>query len=148
GLIEVPEMKPKTRESKVPAGLYGAEPEAWPEPVNGVELLDALVGTFRRYLALPEGAAETLALWVIFTHAIDASTVAPRLAILSPVPRCGKTTLLALLIRLVRRSLPTSNVTPAVVYRVIARNQPTLLIDEADTFLDARSELRGILNSG
>jgi putative DNA primase/helicase len=111
--------------------------------------LDALVVTFRRFLAVPEGAAETLALWVVFTHAIEASAVAPRLAILSPLPRCGKTTLLGLLIRLVPRPLPTSNVTPAVVYRVIARDDPpTLLIDEADTFFGARPELLGIVNSG
>jgi putative DNA primase/helicase len=141
-------MTGKARSKKNSSRLFDAEPEPWLEPVDGAELLDALVVTFRRYLALPEGAAETLALWVVFTHAIDASAVAPRLAILSPIPRCGKTTLLGLLIRLVHRSLPTSNVTPAVVYRVIARDQPTLLIDEADTFFDGRSELRGIVNSG
>ena len=141
-------MTAKPRGKKNQGGLYGSEPEPWPEPVDGAELLKDLVATFGRYLALPEGTAETLALWVVFTHAIDASAVAPRLAILSPIPRCGKTTLLGLLMRLVRQPLPTSNITPAVVYRVIARDQPTLLIDEADTFFDGRSELRGIINSG
>jgi putative DNA primase/helicase len=132
-----------------PAGLFHAEPKPWAEQVDGVELLDALVAVFRRYLALPEGAAETLALWVVFTHAVEASAVAPRLAVLSPTPRCGKTTLLALLVHLVRRPLPASNVTPAVIFRVIAREQPTLLIDEADTFVHpGRSELGGIMNSG
>jgi hypothetical protein len=131
-----------------PAGLFGIEPKPWPQPVEGVELLDALVASFRRYLALPKGAAETLALWAVFTHAIDASAVAPRLAILSPTPRCGKTTLLGLLIRLVRQPLPASNVSPAALYRVIEQDRPTLLIDEADTFLAPRSELIGILNSG
>jgi hypothetical protein len=55
---------------------------------------------------------------------------------------------LGLLIRLVRRPLPASNVTPAVVFRVIDKYQPTLLIDyqpillidEADTFLGDRRE--------
>jgi putative DNA primase/helicase len=73
-----------------------------------------------------------------------------------PVRRCGKTTLLGLLIRLVRRPLPASNVTPAVVFRVIDKYQPTLLIDyqptllidEADTFLGDKRELIGIFNSG
>ena len=128
--------------------MYSAEPEPWPEPVDGAELLDALVATFRRYLSIPEVAAETLALWVVFTHAIDASAVAPRLAILSPTPRCGKTTLLALLARLVRVPLPASNATSAAVFRVIDRDRPTLLIDEADTFFLGRSELIGIINSG
>jgi hypothetical protein len=124
------------------------EPDPWPQPVNGVELLDDLVSVFRRYLALPDGSPALIALWVAFTHLIDISTVAPRLAILSPVRRCGKTTLLSLLIRLVRRPLPASNVTPAVVFRAIDKYQPTLLIDEADTFLGDRRELIGILNSG
>src|SRR3954464_13802467 len=34
------------------------------------------------------------------------------------------------------------------VYRAIEEKQPTLLIDEADTFLQGNDELRGILNSG
>jgi putative DNA primase/helicase len=41
-----------------------------------------------------------------------------------------------------------SNVTPATVFRVIERWHPTLLIDETDTFLSDKSELRGVFNSG
>jgi putative DNA primase/helicase len=48
----------------------------------------------------------------------------------------------------VRRPLPLSNITPAALYRSIEAWQPTLLIDEADTFLQKREELRGILNAG
>jgi hypothetical protein len=123
-----------------------AELPLWPEPVDGVELLDALCATFARHLVLSEGAAEILALWTVFTHIIDISEFAPRLAILSATPRCGKTTLLLILISLTRRPLPASNITPALVYRVIDLEKPTLLIDEADTFLG--SDFTGILNSG
>jgi hypothetical protein len=35
-----------------------------------------------------------------------------------------------------------------ILYRVIEEVRPTLLIDEADTFLAGKDELRGILNSG
>ncbi len=66
----------------------------WPEPVEGVELLDRLVETFKTYLSLDEGAAEVLALWSVYTYAIDACQFAPRLFLKSPVPRCGKTTAL------------------------------------------------------
>jgi hypothetical protein len=141
-------MTAKPRAPKKATGRYGVEPKPWPKPVDGIELLDALVATFRRYLALREGAAETLALWLVFTHAIDASAVAPRLAILSPIPRCGKTTLISLLTRLVRRPLAASNATPAAIFRRIDQDQSTLLIDEADTFFIGRSELAGIVNSG
>jgi hypothetical protein len=41
-----------------------------------------------------------------------------------------------------------SNVTPAVVFRAIGRDRPTLLMDEADTYMEQRDDFRGILNSG
>src|SRR5262249_29684956 len=46
--------------------------------------------------------------------------------------------------RLLPRAQRTLNVTPAA-FRVIEEYQPTLLIDEADTFLN-NDDLRGILN--
>lgn len=44
--------------------------------------------------------------------------------------------------------LPTSNATPAALFRSIEAVCPTLLIDEGDTFLHGKDDLRGILNSG
>jgi putative DNA primase/helicase len=44
--------------------------------------------------------------------------------------------------------LLTANVTVAATFRAIEPLRPTLLIDEADTFLGENEELRGILNSG
>ena len=74
--------------------------------------------------------------------------MSPLLGITSPEKRCGKTTLLALLTALALRALPASNITPAALFRAVERFRPTLIIDEADTFLREREELRGILNSG
>ena len=71
-------------------------------------------------MSLPHGAAEALALWTVFTHTFDAWESSPRLALTSPVPGCGKTTVLSLLGQLVRRPLPTSNITSAVVFRAIS----------------------------
>ena len=50
--------------------------------------------------------------------------------------------------RLVSRPLPTANASAAAIFRVVELQRPTLLIDEADTFLPENEELRGILNSG
>ncbi len=123
-------------------------PEPWPDPVEGLDLLDQIKSTFLRYLSLPDGAAEAMALFVVFTHAFEAAEISPRLALMSPVPGCGKTTALTVLSHLVRRPLPASNWTAATVFRSIERDCPTLLIDEADTFLAGAEGLRGILNSG
>ncbi len=125
-----------------------SEPEPWPDEVDGAALLDELASTYARHLALPEGAAAALALWVVHTYCFDAFSVTPRLAVCSPDKRCGKTRLLTLCLYLCQRPLPASNVTTAVVFRAIERYRPTLLIDEADTFLADKEELRGILNSG
>jgi putative DNA primase/helicase len=124
------------------------EPEPWPSPVDGAELLNEVVQSIKRYLVLPSAAAETMALWAMFAHSHDAWFISPRLAFLSPEKRCGKTTALFMMQQLVPKPLLASNITPSAVFRSIEMATPTLLIDEADTFLDSNDELRGILNSG
>lgn len=49
---------------------------------------------------------------------------------------------------LVLRPLQVSNIISSALFRVVEKYQPTLLIDEADTFLAGNEELRGVLNSG
>src|SRR5262249_52378045 len=99
--------------------------------------------------ALPESALEAMALWVLFTHTFDAAEVSPRLALLSPLPECGKTTAFCILSRLVRRAMLASNVSLAVIFRAIELYHPTLMMDEADTYMEQRGdEFCGILNSG
>jgi hypothetical protein len=124
------------------------EPKPWPDPVNGADLLNELSAIIRRYVVMSAYAADTAALWVVHTYLLKGFGISPRLAITSPEKRCGKTTLLDVLARLVMRPLPTSNATTAAIFRVVEMRQPTLLIDEADTFLKENVELRGILNSG
>lgn len=124
------------------------EPEPWHHPVNGADLLDELSAIIRRYVVMADYAADTAALWVVHTYLIGVFGISPRLAITSPEKRCGKTTLLDVLGRLVNRPLQTSNATTAAIFRVVEMQQPTLLMDEADTFLRQNIELRGILNSG
>lgn len=125
-----------------------ADPEPWPAAVEGAELLDELARTFRRFLALPPHADESLALWTLHAHAHNAAEISPLLAIVSPVQRCGKTTALILIGALVPRPLHAANVTPAATFRTIERFRPTFLVDEADSFLSGNDELRGVLNSG
>jgi putative DNA primase/helicase len=44
--------------------------------------------------------------------------------------------------------LTTTNLSTAVLFRVIERHRPTLLIDEGDAYLKDNEDLRGILNGG
>jgi hypothetical protein len=111
-------------------------------------LLSDLRDVIKRYVVLPELAAETLALWVVHTYAFTLRQVTTYIGVVSPEKRCGKTTLLELLGGLANRSLTAANISPSAMFRVIEETQPTLLIDEADTFLQGRDELAGILNAG
>jgi putative DNA primase/helicase len=127
------------------------EPEPWPEPINGARLLNDVADAIRNHVVLADAARDTAALWVIHAYLLDRFLVTPRLAITSPEKRCGKTTLLDVLARLVLKALPAAHVTAAAMFRTIEACRPTLLIDEADTFLKGRNasdELRGIINSG
>jgi putative DNA primase/helicase len=118
------------------------------EPVNGATLLQQLITMIKRHIVLPPFAAIAIALWIIRTHAHDLFEINPRLAFLSPERRCGKTRALETVSLLTPRSVMASNVTPAVLFRAIEAIEPTLFLDEIDTFKDAHPELLGILNSG
>lgn len=127
-------------------GLVDVEP--WPESVNGSDVLNAVAETFLHYLALPNGAADVLALWCAHAHVYDAFTCSPRLNITSPEKQCGKTTLRDVIAELVPRPLLTENLTVAVLFRIIQAGRPTVLADECDAWLRDNEALRGILNSG
>lgn len=122
--------------------------EPWTEPVTAEELLQEISYTFKRFAILPEHSDTVLALWVIFTWLIDNVGVSPILAISSPEKRCGKTTVISILGNLVCKPILASNISAAALFRTIELWKPTIIIDEADTFIRDSDELRGIINSG
>ena len=128
--------------------LEFSDPEPWPEPANGAQVLDRIAEAVTRHVVLAPHCAEAVALWIMFAHCHDSAGISPILAITSPVPGCGKTTLLTLISALTPHPLPVSNITPAALFRSVEKWQPTLLIDEADSFLKGNEDLRGILDSG
>lgn len=146
---EVASRRPQRKnESASGTGLEYPAIEPWPEAVDGAALLDGLTAVFRRHVVMSESQEIACALWALHAHAHGLRDVSPLLAITSPEKRCGKTTLLHLLYALVPKPQPASNITAAALFRVVELAGPTLLVDEADTFLQANDELRGILNSG
>src|SRR5262245_28847255 len=122
--------------------------EPSPVPVDGAALLDRLRQIFRRYIVLPKGADIALALWVLHAWTYDAGDISPFMVLVSPTKRCGKTSVLIILYYVTPRSELASNISASAVFRYIQETRPTLLIDEADTFVRDNEEMRGILNSG
>jgi putative DNA primase/helicase len=118
------------------------------DPVQGTDLLPELVETIGRYVVMGEEQRLAVALWVVFAHVFDIAEVAPKLLINSPLAECGKTRLMRVVRYLSPRPLIVSNATASSVFRVIEMHSPTLLLDEADTFIANNEELRGILDSG
>lgn len=125
-----------------------ADVALWEQPVNGSDLLNTLVTTIERFCILPDYAATLIAAWVVHAWTHDAADISPVLAFVSPEKRCGKSTALAVVHALAPKAEVAANLTPAVMFRLIEKYKPTLLIDEADTFLEAREEMRGMINGG
>ena len=138
----------KLQEHNVTEPVAAMTSEPWPEAVDGAALLEELTALYKKYIVLPPGAAEALAFWTLYTYVYDAADVNPRLQITSPLKRCGKTRVLEAVSLVARHPLLASNVSPSAIFRVIEQSAPTLLIDEADTFVKDNEELRGLLNSG
>jgi len=125
-----------------------AAPEPWPAPVAGAALADEIVSILAHYVVADPEALNAAALWTLFAHAHETFQISPILAITSPTPGCGKTSLLSLIGALVPKPLASSNLTRATVFRAVEAWSPTLLIDEADSFLGDDEGLRGIIDSG
>ena len=124
-------------------------PTLWPEPVHGAGLLTEIADFVSTYVHLPTPAASTVALWIVMTWLHDRLDVSPFLHLTSATRRCGKSALLELIGTLVRRPLMTSHATVAVMFRLIERDAPTLLLDEIDQRFRAADAagLIGIINS-
>jgi putative DNA primase/helicase len=128
--------------------LQFPEPDLWPEPVTGAELCCEISETIRQHVVLSQTDADAAALWSIHSHALAVAMVTPLLGISSPTPECGKTRLLTIISALVPKPVFASNITAASLFRAVELWEPTLLIDEADSYLPHNEELRGVLNSG
>jgi putative DNA primase/helicase len=124
------------------------DPEPWPQPVDGAAMFDEIAKAIGSHVIMPEASQDACALWAAHTFLTDATMISPRLAITSPTRGCGKTTALDVISQLVLRPLAAANVSASAIFRVVEGFRPTLMIDEADSFLRDNEELRGVLNSG
>lgn len=126
------------------------------ERLSGAGLLDRIHELFGTYVVFPSPQAHDAAvLWASATHGQCAWEHAPRLAVVSPEKRCGKSRLMDVIEATSYNPLVTINASPAAVVRSIDEDDPpTLMVDEADTIFGSRKaaenheDIRGILNAG
>lgn len=122
---------------------------------QGASLLDELRSAFAKFVVLPSAhALDAATLWAAASHLQPAWQHAPRLAVVGPAKRCGKSRLLDIITETVHDPLITVNASLPAVFRSITEDPPTLLVDEADTLFgstkaaERNEELRGVLNAG
>jgi hypothetical protein len=122
--------------------------------VSSQVVLDELDEFLRRFVVFPSREARTaVVLWVVHCHALDAFESTPRLMFLSPEKGSGKTRSLEILTLVVPTPIHAVNMSAAALFRIVADRQPTLLLDEADTYLGnttakQHEDIRGLINAG
>lgn len=128
--------------------------EVEPLPNDAVAgLLEQVADTLERYVVLPgEHERDVLALFAAHTWAIDGAHATPYMLVISPEKRSGKSRLLQVLELVVARPWGVIGASEAAMFRKIAKDKPTLLLDEIDAIFGTNSErtepLRAILNAG
>ena len=117
-------------------------------PVDAEEVFQEIVDIIQKHVFLDDASTVAIAMWILMSWVNDQLYILPQLLLTSPIKQCGKTTTLSVIQSLVNRPLPSGNISAAAVYRAIEEWKPTLLLDEADTYLRKNVELAGVLNSG
>lgn len=125
-------------------------PKSWGSSVDGIDLLDEIKALLKEHVYCQEDYYNAITLWIVFTWFIDVVHFSPILNIKSPQKRCGKSTLLEFLEKLTYKSLLINNISPAAFFRIFDAYKPTMLIDEADTYLNNNDKefFRSIINAG
>jgi hypothetical protein len=128
-----------------------ARAAGWKPMSDGAQLLAEVERFVQRFVVMSPAQAAAVALWVVHTHLFEVFVVSPYLGVTSAEKRSGKTRLLRVLELLCARPWRVIMPTEAVVYRKIARDSPTLLLDEVDAIFGRGREhepLRALLNAG
>ncbi|MDB4478185.1 DUF3631 domain-containing protein [Akkermansiaceae bacterium] len=121
--------------------------EPWENPVSIIDLIAEIESRLKRHIIMPPESRLALTMWTVASYCYDSFRIFPRVVLHSPEKRCGKTTTMELIHASVFKGILASNVSPAAVFRLIEEYNPTLIIDEADSFLRDNEQLRGIINS-
>lgn len=147
--VSIAELDKLTQQDKEEANnSFFPTVEPWDEQVDGAALVRELSDTLRQYVICEPVVADAAALWIVFTWFINEVHVAPIANITAPLPNCGKSTLLDFMELFAFQPLKCDGISSSALFRSMDKWQPSLLIDEVDTFLRDNEDARGVLNSG
>jgi hypothetical protein len=149
----VDECRPKQEEgandSMAGSALMLADVQPWHESVQLAPLLDELSQLFRDYIVFQNNHdSYMLGLWVVVTYCVEHFNIAPLVGVTAISRECGKTSLLRILLHLVRKGKGTISLTLATAFRIVDKYHPTLIADEVDKWLQNNPELLTIFLAG
>lgn len=120
-------------------------------PTSLPELVERVESFIRRFVVLTSAQSTAVALWVAHTHLAEAAEATPYIAVTSPERQSGKSRVLEVLDCLVPHPLRAASVSEAALFRIIAEEGSTILLDEVDAIFikrNDREDLRALLNAG
>lgn len=128
---------------------YEVDPEPWSEEVSVLDVVREIESIIRRVMYIEPHYVTAAAYFCLATWFAGYVEYAPYMVITSPDKRCGKSTLIRLMMKLVRRPYVMSGKpSESSLFRTIEDCEPTVIIDEVDTFLKNAPELQGLFNGG
>jgi hypothetical protein len=147
---DLPEILAAAATISSATGAASRKPSPTPSSAPQVNVLSLVLVLLEKYGVVTDHERMALALWCLHTYVFDRYAITPRLALLSPVRGCGKSTVLDLLDLLIDNAFHFHNPTPAPIYHALDRNpRTTLLLDEGDNLgLFQSGKLRSLFNSG
>jgi len=123
--------------------------DPWPDPVETGALLEEVLETYRHYVFAPEHHLHVLACATVNTWCLEAFDMTFRIILQSPEYSCGKSQVIDALEKLSCNPFKSDNATQAVMYHLIHKCSPTVLLDEIDSLSpEHREALVNILNAG
>jgi hypothetical protein len=100
---------------------------------NGPKVVEEMKALIQRYVIMSEAQALVVTLWTIHTYLFPGYRGSTGyLHISSPVEECGKSQLLEVVELFAANPTTVGGATPAALIRVIDKESPTFLLDEAD----------------
>jgi hypothetical protein len=117
--------------------------ESWPEPVTTVVVLEELIARINAHIVAKPHEVLIIALWVLMAWIHEtAAHYSVYLVATSPIPGCGKTTLIVEVVgRLTPRACCGGAPTAAGIFHLVDREKPTLINDNVDTLFQRKPEV-------
>ena len=115
--------------------------------VSILDQISYLIGGHGQYIALDPDQLTVATLWTAHTHIFDRFMCSPRLAVCGPMQGLGKTAMMDVLSRLVRRPWRAAATTEASLYSDTDGTRITMLIDEMH-YADLKGRRAAILHAG